>query len=153
MLPGRHLLYHRGVDDHPGTYITDYIFAAVCGLLCIHLFIRIRREKKNLTEEQRDVTSCSRLGNVLPWNWPKNSATPVTMATYGVFLLGFSNFMMAILGGLTHQYLQTVISHFTKFTSSKVHIPEVIYLCRYSSKHKFPYFSLQRSETLNSCRY
>lgn len=108
MLPGRHLLYHRGIDDHPGTYITDYIYSGVCCVLCIHLLIRIRREKNKLPEEQATVTSCCRIENWLPWNWPKRHSTPVTMSTYGVLLVGVSNMMMSLLGGLAHQFLQTV---------------------------------------------
>lgn len=110
MFPGRQLLYHRGLDDNGGTYITDYVYAAVCGALTLQLLIRIQKEKRIRYEKEDDheVTSCRRFENWLPWNWPKRPLTAVTMTTYGIVLVGVANMMMALFGGLAHQYVQTV---------------------------------------------
>nr|XP_039249016.1 uncharacterized protein LOC120326743 [Styela clava] len=108
MHPMRKLLYHRGVDDHIGTYVTDYVYSGVCFLLCIQLIIRICRERRLMTSEQRMTSSCCKISNWLPWNWPKEKSTAINMTTYAMILFGFSNFVMMLLGGLTHQFLQTV---------------------------------------------
>nr|XP_039249369.1 uncharacterized protein LOC120327053 [Styela clava] len=108
MHPMRKLLYHRGVDDHIGTYVTDYVYSGVCFLLCIQLIVRICRQRKIMTSEQRMTSSCCKISNWLPWNWPKEKPTAIGISTYAVLLFGFSNFVMMLLGGLTHQFLQTV---------------------------------------------
>lgn len=108
MHPMRKLLYHRGVDDHIGTYVTDYIFSGVCFILCLQLLVRICRERRLMTSEQRMTSSCLSFPNCLPWNWPKEKPTVINMTSYAIILFGFCNFAMMMLGGLTHQFLQTV---------------------------------------------
>ncbi len=81
---GRKLLYHRGIDDASGTYVTDYVEAGVCLLLALHLGATLRARR-------------ARLGGGLN---PRPTVAVVAML--------FSISMSALLGGLTHQYLQQV---------------------------------------------
>lgn len=94
---GRKLLYHRGIDDSIGTYLTDYaqFVASFCLSLCLFIIIYKQQLK------------CSRI------------VKPSSFIT-AVLLMSFA--FMALFGGLTHQYLQQVVS-----TSRKQ-----CYICRHS---------------------
>ena len=76
----RKLLYHRGIDDGQGTYITDYVEAAFGVLFGIHLCVKLYQ-----------------YGNRHHY-----------LKTLCVVVALFSLSMSALLGGLAHQYLQTV---------------------------------------------
>jgi len=84
----RKLLYHRGVDDSEGTYITDYCQFILCAILSALLLIIIIRS--------RQKHACS-----------------VKASSYSVLLLLASLSLMSIFGGLTHQYLQEVEPYVT----------------------------------------
>ncbi|XP_002129071.2 uncharacterized protein LOC100183876 [Ciona intestinalis] len=76
----RKLLYHRGLDDHVGTYVTDYLQAAVC--FCF--------------------------ASALMWKSVRSPRATVTRTTHAVLLLLGTIGVVSFLGGLTHQFLQTV---------------------------------------------
>ena len=79
-ITGRRLLYHRGVDDQAGTYVTDYIEAVVCMLLVVTLCIKLISSKG-----RHHKSTCA------------------------VVMVITSISVSALLGGFTHQFLQMVI--------------------------------------------
>ena len=79
----RKLLYHRGVDDEVGTYITDYISS----------------------------TGCFLLGTFLISHMFAQCCQAIRKTTIGVGIILFSLTLMSLLGGLTHEFLQLVASH------------------------------------------
>jgi len=78
-ITGRRLLYHRGVDDQAGTYVTDYIEAVVCMLLVVTLCIKLISSKG-----RHHKSTCA------------------------VVMVITSISVSALLGGFTHQFLQMV---------------------------------------------
>lgn len=79
----RKLLYHRGIDDSAGTYITDYCQFAICVCLSVVLSVLI-------------ITS------------RRTHPNAVKASSYAVTALLAALGLMSIFGGLTHQYLQQV---------------------------------------------
>ena len=82
----RKLLYHRGVDDSEGTYLTDYCQFVVCFCLSVCMFVIVYKQQRKC----RYVIQPSSF-------------------IMAVFLMAFA--FMALFGGLTHQYLQEVVGH------------------------------------------
>ena len=79
----RKLLYHRGIDDEVGTYITDYIEAAMCFVFGSHLLM------KTLFQSTSNIKSR-------------------TKNTVAVVIIEYSMGAGALLAGLVHQFLQQV---------------------------------------------
>ena len=80
---GRRLLYHRGVDDQAGTYVTDYMEAVICMVLVVVLCAKLVTGKGNHRK-----------------------------STCAVVMVITSISMSALLGGFTHQFLQMVSDWF-----------------------------------------
>ena len=85
----RKLLYHRGVDDSIGTYLTDYIQFVISFTLSVCLLLLVYKQQK-------------RYAHVV------NPSSYIT----AVLLMAFA--FMALFGGLTHEYLQQVVSAIIK---------------------------------------
>ena len=79
----RNLLYHRGIDDSIGTYITDYIESAVCA---IYAFVLVKEL----------ITSY------------KSGCQFNDKSTIAVIIIQISICMSSLTGGLTHQFLYDV---------------------------------------------
>lgn len=90
----RGILYHRGVDDQVGTYVTDYVESGICFMFATYLLMLIRKQKahekfnpiKNVDGNVKDPSKC----------------------TIAVVIIQYSISLSALLGGLTHHYLQKV---------------------------------------------
>ena len=74
----RHLLYHRGVDDSPGTYVSDYVGAGLMLAAALPLAVacvrRLRASKGEFNREAAEKT-CANLKAF------KRSMTPTTVLT------------------------------------------------------------------------
>ena len=79
----RKLLYHRGIDDEVGTYITDYVEAAMCFVFGSHLLM------KTLLQSPPSIKTRS-----------KN--------TIAVVIIEYSMGAGALMAGIVHQFLQQV---------------------------------------------
>ena len=79
----RKLLYHRGIDDEVGTYITDYVEAAMCFVFGSHLLMKTLFKSTSSIKKR-----C------------KN--------TIAVVMIEYSMGAGALLAGLVHQFLQEV---------------------------------------------
>ena len=79
----RKLLYHRGIDDSIGTYITDYIESAVCAIYSLVLV-------KELTSSY------------------KSGCRSNDKSTIAVIIIQISISMSSFFGGFTHQFLYNV---------------------------------------------
>jgi len=99
MLGQRRLLYHRGVDDQAGTYISDYVLSSVsflCAVCLAALIIGTKQAAKRWSPSPRPI--------------PTTTCAVVLLLTF----LG----VLTLLGGLVHQYLQTVSAVFLKLLKS-----------------------------------
>ena len=90
----RELLYHRGIDDQVGTYVTDYVESGVCFFLATYLLVLNRRQ--NIYEKSYSVKNID--GNVVQ---PSKCTIAVVVVQYSISI-------SALLGGLTHHFLQKV---------------------------------------------
>lgn len=128
MLPKRKLLFHLGgVDDHIGTYITDYILAVVC--LGNFLFLlRIALKYRKIDFEILKNSAKGRYGMccLLPWNYYKHPLTNTTITTYAIMTLQMSLSIMALTAGFTHQFLQTV--KFNKFVLNIFSMKKLVHI-------------------------
>ena len=79
----RKLLYHRGVDDASGTYVTGYCQFAVCFSLSFAMFVLIHMQSKK-------------------------HAHSIQRSSYAVAGMLMSMAVIALFGAFTHQYLQEV---------------------------------------------
>ncbi|CAK8677261.1 unnamed protein product [Clavelina lepadiformis] len=85
MYPQRSLLYHRGVDDSPGTYISDYVLFAFCAVLATYLSLLLAKSARS-----------------------ESKIRDVSVSTIAVIVVIISVGLGALLGGLVHQFLQKV---------------------------------------------
>ena len=90
----RRLLYHRGVDDQAGTFVTDYMESVLCVVLGSVLLRELLLVKRNRRR-------CG-YGNV------ERGVEPSLKTSVGVVITMFSLTVISLLGGLTHQFLQLV---------------------------------------------
>ena len=92
MFPQRRLLYHRGLDESIGTYVTDYVLTVECLILvAVLLYVRFYKYNKFLSG--------------------KNGHT--SKSTWAIVALLLAVGIGAFIGGLAHQFLPTVSSKFS----------------------------------------
>ncbi len=80
----RKLLYHRGVDDQAGTYVTDYVECGICVILGTALLV--------VASKRRSAAAT-------------RNCSGITLGTVAIL---YSLAVISFLGGLTHQNLQLV---------------------------------------------
>ena len=99
MLTGRRLLYHRGIDDQVGTFVTDYVQSFVSACLAVILCAVIYNSKK--TKSKYTIRDGSLVKDSISYR-----------TTYSVILALFFISISTFMGGLVHQYVQTVSRYY-----------------------------------------
>ena len=85
MFPKRKLLYHRGLDDSVGTYATNYVYVVECFIL-IGLLLYQFVKNRGVSQAKSGLSK----------------------STVAVIIFLAASGVAALVGGLAHQYLQTV---------------------------------------------